>query len=262
MYCISGLGADERVFEHLELPGCTMYPLPWLHPDKSESIAHYASRMIAGIRHEHVILLGLSFGGIMAVEIAHQLRLRRLWLVSTVRQRSELPPYMRMGAVLPLHKLILPLKPYRWLGPLENYNLDVETPEERAMVAAFRKSVDPVYLDWAIDAIIHWGNTRVPANSLHIHGAKDRIFSIRYVHPDHIIPDAGHLLVHNRSAIVNAIFVHSILKTSHGITHFYSRNDRRAHWIIRYVSQSWRSTLESIDTLLQHLGDGRPHENE
>lgn len=225
VYCISGLGADKTVFEHLSLPGCTLFHLPWLKPEPGEAIGHYAGRMAAGIRHREPILLGLSFGGIMAQEIARIIPPKRVWLVSTVKQRSELPPYMRFGAVLPLHKLVLALNPHRWMGPLEDFNLGVETPEERAMVARFRESVDKDYLRWAIDVIVHWAGAppppSIPHNPgappppggaapripgiLHIHGDKDRIFPIKYVQPDHFVEGGGHFLVHNRSAIVNRL---------------------------------------------------------
>lgn len=236
VYCISGLGADETVFEHLSLPGCTLFHLPWLKPEPGEAIGHYAGRMAAGIRHREPVLLGLSFGGIMAQEIARIVAPKRVWLISTVKQRSEMPPYMRFGAVLPLHRLALALNPHRWMGPLENFNLGVETAEERAMVARFRRSVDKDYLRWAIDVIVHWGGVErprggdvarggtapsgvespppgdaatrdVPHNPgvLHIHGDKDRIFPIKYVRPDHVVSGGGHFLVHNRSAVVNRL---------------------------------------------------------
>jgi pimeloyl-ACP methyl ester carboxylesterase len=212
VYCISGLGADETVFEHLSLPGCALFPLPWLKPEPKEAIGHYAARMAEGIRHPEPILLGLSFGGIMAVEIARIIPLKRVWLISTVKQRCEMPPYMRFGAVLPLHRLALALNPHKWMGPLENYNLAVETPEERAMVARFRKTVDKDYLRWAIEVIVHWQNSVIPPGVLHIHGDKDRIFPIRYVRPDHIIEGGGHLLVHNRSTVVNRLLQEDLLR--------------------------------------------------
>jgi pimeloyl-ACP methyl ester carboxylesterase len=207
VYCISGLGADARVFQHLVLPGLTLVHLPWITPVKAEPISAYAARMAAAIRHERPILMGMSFGGIMAIEIAKHLPVHRLWLLSTVKQRSEMPAYMRFGKWLPLHKLFLPLNPQRWLGPLENYNLGVENAEEYAMVADYRRSVDTTYLRWAIDAIINWEAPAPPGNSLHIHGGRDRIFPVGLARPDHIVPGAGHMMVHNRAAEVSRLLV-------------------------------------------------------
>ncbi|TDX01736.1 alpha/beta hydrolase [Dinghuibacter silviterrae] len=207
VYCISGLGADARVFEHLTLPGLELVHLPWLQPLAHEPIAAYAARMTAAVRHEKPILMGMSFGGIMAIEMAKYLPLHRLWLISTVKQRREMPLYMRMGKTLPLHKLFLPLNPQRWMGPLENYNLGVETPDEYAMVAEYRRSVNTAYLRWAINAIINWEASSPPGKSLHIHGGKDRIFPVGLAKPDHIIPGAGHLMVHNRADQVSRLLL-------------------------------------------------------
>jgi pimeloyl-ACP methyl ester carboxylesterase len=203
--CISGLGANERAFEHLSLPGCTLIPLSWLSPEPKETIAHYAERMTAGIHHERPVLMGLSFGGMVAAEMARLVPVRRLWLLSTVTRRSELPGYMRFGKYLPIHKLFLRLNPQRWMGSIENYNLGVEGPEEEAMVAAFRRHVDLVYLRWAIDTIIHWEGETPPPDIYHIHGGKDRIFPIGLVKPDAVVPDGGHFMVHNRAAVVSRL---------------------------------------------------------
>jgi pimeloyl-ACP methyl ester carboxylesterase len=207
VYCISGLGADARVFEHLSLPGYTLIHLPWITPLRGEALGAYAARMAAPIKHPSPVVMGLSFGGVMAIEIARLLPVRRLWLLSTVKQRSEMPGYMRFGKYLPLHKLFLPLNPQRWLGPLENRNLGVETPEERAMVADYRKSVDVHYLRWAIDALINWDMPSAPGNTLHIHGGADRIFPVALARPDFVVAGAGHFMVHNRAPEVSRLLL-------------------------------------------------------
>jgi pimeloyl-ACP methyl ester carboxylesterase len=199
----SGLGADERVFEHLVLPGCSLIHLPWITPERKEPIAHYAGRMNALVRHENPVLMGLSFGGIMAVEMSRLLPIRRLWLLSSVKERRELPGYMRFGKHLPLHKLLLPLNPQRRMGPFENYNLGVETLDERTMVNEFRKRVDPFFLRWSINAIISWEAPRPPGNTFHIHGGNDRIFPVALAHPDRVVPGAGHFMAHNRAPEVS-----------------------------------------------------------
>jgi pimeloyl-ACP methyl ester carboxylesterase len=205
VYCISGLGANERVFERLELPGCTLYPLPWLQPEPEEPADHYATRMSKGIQHDQPVLMGLSFGGMMASRMAHQIPLKRLWLISTVTSRKEMPGYMRWGRYVPFHELAFKVQPARWMGPIENYNLGVETQDEIDMVAQFRASVDPQYLRWALETIIHWEDQPKVPYSFHVHGAQDRIFPIRHIHPDATIANGGHFMVHNRAAQVSQL---------------------------------------------------------
>jgi pimeloyl-ACP methyl ester carboxylesterase len=123
-----------------------------------------------------------------------------------------MPPYMRFGGVLPLHRIALSLNINRWMGRLENFNLAVETPEEEAMVERFRQTVDKDYLRWAIDVIVRWQNTETPPGVLHIHGDRDRIFPIRHIQPDHVVEGGGHFLIHNRSAVVNSLLQEDLSK--------------------------------------------------
>jgi hypothetical protein len=159
--------------------------------------------------------MGLSFGGIMAVEIGKLIPSARLWLISTVKVRSELPFYMRFGKYLPLHKPFLYLNPHHWMGAIENYNLSVENEEERRMVADYRKSVSNRYLRWALNEIVNWENNVPPFNAFQIHGGSDRIFPARRVHADVVVPGAGHFLVHNRAPVVSRLLLEDAAKSLH-----------------------------------------------
>jgi len=41
VYCLSGLGADEKIFQRLQI-NARMKFIPWLQPFKNENIKHYA----------------------------------------------------------------------------------------------------------------------------------------------------------------------------------------------------------------------------
>ena len=70
VYIFSGLGADKRVFQKLDFSYCNATFIEWTAPLRHESFEHYASRILSQIKHENPILIGLSFGGMMAVEVA------------------------------------------------------------------------------------------------------------------------------------------------------------------------------------------------
>ena len=93
IYLISGLGADERVFSRLEFPaGYETHFLPWIQPlTPTEPIEEYAARMARRILHPNPVLLGLSFGGMMSIEIARHIPVERVVLLSSVKQKQELP---------------------------------------------------------------------------------------------------------------------------------------------------------------------------
>jgi pimeloyl-ACP methyl ester carboxylesterase len=203
LYCISGFGADERVFSKLTLQDCEIHFLPWLIPHKKESLTDYARRMADQIMHENPVLVGLSFGGMICIEIAKILPARAVILISSFKTLKELPPWMRWSGVLKLHR-ILPLRSFRLIEPIENFNLGLETKEEKELATDYRKNVNYQYTSWAINTILNWRNRWKPEKLFHIHGKKDRLIPIRNVIADVIIPTGGHMMIMNRADEVSA----------------------------------------------------------
>ena len=202
IYCISGLGADERVFSKFKFSGHMIHFIKWIIPEKNESIEVYAKKLITQIKHDHPVLIGLSFGGMMCIEMSKYIATDIIIIISSIKSSSEMPLWMRLSAKLKLNRL-LPMRSFWFIEPVENYNLGVTTKEEKAMAHEFRKNVDPKYLNWAIDKALNWKNKIIPTNLYHIHGNKDRMFSIKKIKPDYIIKKGGHLMILNRSEEVN-----------------------------------------------------------
>jgi surfactin synthase thioesterase subunit len=202
IYCISGLGADERVFASLHLPGYQLHFIKWILPMKNESIESYAKRLTEQVHHSNPVLIGLSFGGIMCIEIAKHIATELIIIISSIKMDGELPLWMRVSGKLKLNRL-LPMRSFKIIEPIENYNLGVKTKAEKEMVGDYRKQVDPAYTSWAINAILNWKNEKAPQNLYHIHGDRDRIFSIKKIKPDYTIQNGGHLMVMQQSKEVN-----------------------------------------------------------
>jgi pimeloyl-ACP methyl ester carboxylesterase len=202
IYCISGLGADERIFEHLQLNNYELRVISWLHPLRNEKMEVYARRMAEAIQENNPILLGVSFGGMMSIEIARQIKPGKLILVSSIKSAEELPRWMKMAGNLKLNRMI-PIRPYSFISRIGNRRLGVTNAEELEMVEAYRKSVDPGYIEWAVNQIINWKNIWVPPDIIHIHGDEDRIFPIKKIKATHIIKGASHFMVYNRAPEVS-----------------------------------------------------------
>lgn len=204
IYCISGFGADERVFSKIDFLGNDVHFIQWKIPETNEEFKHYVKRMADEIHHENPVLVGLSFGGMMSVEIAKILPVSKIILLSSIATTDEMPWYMKAAGKLKLDK-IFPLRPSKLLAPLENYNLGVKTAEEKRLVESYRKNIDPYYTSWAIDKILNWDNTFYPKDLVHIHGDNDHIFPLRYVRADHVIAGGGHLFLMDKAQEVNSI---------------------------------------------------------
>ena len=197
-------GADERVFSKLDFGDHPVHFISWLTPIIKESIAQYAMRMSKKIEHENPILIGLSFGGIMCIEIARIIKTYQVILISSVKSSREMPLWMKLARKSKLNKLF-PLQPFRILEPIENYNLGIENSDELKLVREYRRNIGQQYTDWAIHQILHWKNEWQPGNLIHIHGGKDHIFPVKNIKADYIIPDGGHFMIMNRAEKVNRI---------------------------------------------------------
>lgn len=204
IYCISGFAADERVFAHLNFGENEVHFIPWKIPERNESLENYALRMIEGIHHPNPILAGLSFGGMMCVEIAKIIPYEKIIMISSIKTFHEKPLYMRFAAKAHLNKII-PLRPYSFLEPIENYNLGVQNEEEKKLVREYRQHINLQYSNWAINEILNWKNNWHPENLVHLHGGSDHIFPLKNIKADFVIPGGGHLMVMNKAKEVNEI---------------------------------------------------------
>lgn len=209
IYCISGLGADEKVFSKLTLVGCELVFLPWFMPQHNESIQDYARRMSLRIQEERPVVLGVSYGGMVAIEISKLLELEKLILVSSVTTKYALPWWMRASGKLQLHKLVQP-RPHPLFYPIENYFLGTSSKSEKRMANQFRKHVDGRFVQWAINEIVTWSNVTKPANYVQIHGTGDKLFPVHKSEAAYLIKGGGHFMIYNRASEISKIIVNEL----------------------------------------------------
>jgi pimeloyl-ACP methyl ester carboxylesterase len=210
IYCISGLGADEQIFSKLQLTNYKLVFLQWLVPHKTETISSYAVRMYAQVPEQNPVMMGVSFGGIICLEIAKLYPVQQLFLLSSVKTKHEMPWWLRLVGKLKLHKILRP-RPHPLIYPVEDFFLGAVDKEEKQMAKQFRKTVNPIYLQWAIDQIVNWQNVTIPPNVLHIHGTKDRVFPHRYVNANYFVKGGRHFMVYGKAKEISRLIneIHS-----------------------------------------------------
>ncbi|WP_052055252.1 alpha/beta hydrolase [Myxosarcina sp. GI1] len=205
IYCVSGLGADDRVFQQLEFEGYQPVHIRWVEPEPRESIADYAKRLTAQIKSEKPILIGLSFGGLIAIEIAKQIEVEKVILVSSAKNKREIPLYFRLFRWFPVHRLI-PLKSLlRFVYWLAYWFFSLETVDEQKLLRAILSDTDAHFLKWAVHRVVIWNNEEVPEHICHLHGTRDRVFPISFVNADWQIEKGGHLMIMNRASQISAL---------------------------------------------------------
>ena len=199
IYILSGLGADERVFQQIDFTGANVSFITWVPPTPDESIESYSARLIEQITVQKPILVGLSFGGIMAVEIAKHIGTEKVVLIASVKTRNEIPFYYRWTGALGLHKLI-PACLLKQSNIVTNWFFGAASESARNTLKHILRDTDPMFLKWAIHHIVRWKNTIAPSRIIHIHGTADRILPVRFVAADIRVRNGGHFMVWNQPA--------------------------------------------------------------
>lgn len=204
IYIFSGLGVDERVFKNMDFSGFDATFIRWITPLKNERIESYAKRLTEQIKDKEPILVGLSFGGIMAIEVAKLMETDKVVLIASAKTKHEIPFYYRLGGIFRIQKLI-PIRFLKRANFISYWFFGTETKEEKQLLRDILNDTDSLFLRWAIDKIAYWQNESYPQNLIHIHGTKDRVLPIRYVSFDIKITDGGHLMTVNKAVEISKL---------------------------------------------------------
>ncbi len=194
IYVFSGLGVDHRVFADIDFGSFEIIHIPWLQPLAKETIAAYAARLAALITDHSPILIGLSFGGIIAQEVARIIPCKQIILIASAKNKSELPAIYRIIGISHLHHFV-PGFLFTYAGRLTQWFFGVKTEDQKKLLATILQETNPVFRSWAINALLNWTRKdQAPGNIVSIHGSKDRLIPIRNVAAGFTLPGAGHFL--------------------------------------------------------------------
>lgn len=209
-----GLGADARMFnaqkaalgDDLECPD-------WLMPDEGESFDGYAERWAQALLPKPgddrpLFLGGVSFGGVLAMQMARHLNPRAVILIGSCRSRHAKPTRWQVA------KKISDLIPdalfgRRMLasGALWVSLLDQLDAPHRSLLMTMAADSDLRRMRWSGKACAGW--TFDPASvpglpPVHqIHGRHDAIIPHHEGDPDTVIPDGRHIINFSHPHTVN-----------------------------------------------------------
>ncbi|WP_224483285.1 alpha/beta fold hydrolase [Robertkochia aurantiaca] len=177
VYFMPGMAANQKIFEHIELPDppFKMHFLEWELPGKNESLDEYARRMSKLIKHENSVLVGVSFGGILMQEVSRLVPARKVIVISSVKQQSELPKKMIFARYTKAHKL-LPTGLVNNVELLAKYAFGEGLNKRLALYEKYLSVRDKHYLDWSIDKVVNWQGKPCQTPVVHIQGDKDAVF--------------------------------------------------------------------------------------
>jgi pimeloyl-ACP methyl ester carboxylesterase len=204
IYLIPGLGADARVFTRLRLHGPCL-PVSWIPPAPREPLTDYCIRLAgsSGIEAGQV-LIGVSFGGLIAQELARITRARTVILISSVKNRGELPFLFRLAGRLSLQSL-LPYQHMKRPNPLLRYAFGPLSEADYALLKPIIAQTDVDFLKWAIYCILHWRPAAPSTSVIHLHGTADRTFPGKRLKDYIPVSSGGHFMIVNRAEEISTL---------------------------------------------------------
>ena len=203
IYCIPGLGADHRIFDHLQLESIDFVPIHWVIPEPAESLAHYAKRLATQIPEDSPWIMGVSFGGMLAVEIAQVKPNAKLILLSSAQTSNEIPLLLRSLVAIRLDKWI-PTFFLRQANRLVFWYFGCSTSRSKNLLRSFITQTDPAFIRWAVRAIALWKSSVHPTTCYQIHGTNDWVLPDSRWKQGTKINRGGHFMVVDQSDEVKA----------------------------------------------------------
>ena len=173
IYAISGLGADKRVFDYLTLEN-KLIPLDWIKPNHKESIESYSKRFAKTYnidKETDFIILGISFGGLIATEISKIYKSKMTILISSAETKNEINKLGMLIGKVGLTK-ILPTKLYDPPRKIAHFLFGTY---KRELLNSILDDTDLNFAKWAVNELVNWKNEIKLTNVIKIGGDKDKL---------------------------------------------------------------------------------------
>lgn len=213
VYFMPGMAASSSIFERIKLPDETfqMHLLEWFLPEKKESLQNYAKRMALNIKHKDVVLIGVSFGGILVQEMAQFVNPKKIIIISSVRCNKEFPRRMKIAKTTKAYK-ILPTSLLENVESLVKYAFGDVIKSRLKLYETFLSMRDKRYLDWAIEQVVCWERAEIDEKVIHIHGDADEVFPAKNIKEFINVKGGTHIMILNRFRWFNSNLPEIILK--------------------------------------------------
>lgn len=199
VYLMPGMAANPSIFDNISLPKnqFELHKLYWEIPNKNEALSDYALRMTKKIKHDNVVLLGVSFGGILVQEMSKHIKLGKLIVVSSVKTKHELPKRYKVLKATKAYKL-LPTQFASNLDLLAKFAFGDLIKKRLELYKKYLSVNDKYYLDWSIEQVINWNQETAIPNAIHIHGGKDIVFPHHCINDCITVEGGTHIMIIDR----------------------------------------------------------------
>lgn len=197
------------MFQNFSFEGFEVVHIDWDLPLENETLQNYALRISENIKDENAILIGLSFGGILSVEISKIKKFKKVFLLSSAKTKFEIPFYYRLIGKLKIHK-ILPSSILKRVNSLTYLVFGAKTNAEKSLLEDIVRNTDERFLKWALHQIMNWKNENYSENIVHIQGDSDLILPHNFVKYDYLIKVGTHFMTLNQSKEIETIIMENL----------------------------------------------------
>ena len=218
-----GLGADQRLFQEQSCVLGNQLGLPdWIAPQGQETLQEYSRRLAEKLVQselkdsEEVVLGGMSFGGMVALEIAdslarfHQKKVPKVLLIASGRTRRLITPFFRFQAAFAKG---LPDSLLR--GLLRNQVVSRFVQQDKLSLEHGKLLADMVddmnfeFFRWALGACADWDpqdrflGQNLPFEIFELQGEHDPVIPRSLEGQVAVIPNGSHLIQYTHAQEVN-----------------------------------------------------------
>jgi hypothetical protein len=140
----------------------------------------------------------------LSVEIAKVVPMKKVILISSIKTRDEAPLYFSFFRNVPVQKLI-PGKLMTSMGVMIRPMFGRMSEGDVKVFQEMLEGTSPVFMEWAMGAILAWKNDVILPNIFHITGDKDLIFDYRKIKDATIVKGGTHIMIFDKAGEINKL---------------------------------------------------------
>lgn len=196
IYALPGQGSDKRIFDSLKInENYQLKVIEYGTPESGMNLKDFALTISKQIdTSKPFILLGVSLGGMLCVEMSEILHPLKTIIISSAKNAFDLPRKYSIQKQFPLYKIFPP----SWIKNGALFLQPIVEPDRNKYKTTFKSMLDnkdKVYMKRTVELIVNWERTNNSNKIYHIHGNNDHTIPIKNIrNVDIVIPGASHMM--------------------------------------------------------------------
>ncbi len=195
LYLIPGQGSDYRIYRYFKFEEFDTVHVHYIVPMAGENMNAYAQRLARQIdTSRRYSIIGVSLGGMLAVEMSEFLNPEETVIISSAKNRYELPFRYRFMNKVPLNDAFGGTF-LNATAPYAQILVEPDSRHERDTCLSMLKNKNELFMERSVDMIVNWDRDSCSSDIFHIHGTADRTIPIENVkNVDVVIEGGSHMM--------------------------------------------------------------------